>query len=317
MAQTLAQALLLTQNPLLAGVISTIVESSPVLDRLPFMDVAGNAYAYNKELALPGVEFRAVNAAYTESTGTVANASESLVILGGDADVDRFLQQTGGNLADLRQMQTTMKTKAARLKFQGAFFNGDTAVDANSFDGLKKRLTGAQVIVAGTNGIPVNGTTEAERLAFLDKLDAGIAAVPGITPQNGAIYMAAGAQSKYRSAQRSLKMNTTPIESYGKSVMEYNGIPILDPGNNADGTPILPFTETTGTSAVTSSIYIVKFGEDPSDGGVTGIQNGGLEVTDLGELQTKPVWRTRIEWYLGLALFSGQAAARITGILNS
>jgi hypothetical protein len=64
--------------------------------------IEGNAYAYNVEATLPGVAFRSVNEAYVESTGTFNQKSESFVILGGDADVDRFIVQTRGNLLDQR-----------------------------------------------------------------------------------------------------------------------------------------------------------------------------------------------------------------------
>ncbi|HEX8637001.1 MAG TPA: hypothetical protein VF692_02980, partial [Pyrinomonadaceae bacterium] len=97
MALTLAQAALNTQNQLVRGVMETFVQEASVLDRIPLEPIAGNAYAYNEELALPGVEFRAVNAAYSESTGTINQKTESLVILGGDADVDTFLVATRGN----------------------------------------------------------------------------------------------------------------------------------------------------------------------------------------------------------------------------
>ena len=93
MAVTLAQAAVLSQNDLQRGVVEEFVISSPVLDRIPLLGIQGNAYAYNSESTLPGVEFRAVNAAYAESTGSFVQTTESLVILGGDADVDRFIVQ--------------------------------------------------------------------------------------------------------------------------------------------------------------------------------------------------------------------------------
>src|SRR4051794_29514048 len=98
MAQTLAQAALLSQNDLQRGVVETFVQESVVLDRIPLIPIEGNAYAYDSEATLPGVEFRAVNSAYSESTGTVVQATESLVILGGDADVDTFIVKTRGNI---------------------------------------------------------------------------------------------------------------------------------------------------------------------------------------------------------------------------
>ena len=92
---------------------------------------------------------------------------------------------------------------------------------------------------------------------------------------------------------------------------------MLDPGYTAAGVRILPQTETQGSSSVASSIYAVRFGEDESDGAVTGVSNGGIQVTDLGEVADKPVYRTRIEFYCGMALFGAKAAARLQGVLNS
>jgi hypothetical protein len=322
MAVTLAQAATLSQNQLQRGVIETFVQASPVLDRIPLMPIEGNAFAYNSEGTLPGVEFRAVNGAYTESTGVINQATESLVILGGDADVDTFIVKTRGNLNDQRATQTAMKVKAASYRFQDCFFNGDVTGggDApNGFDGLKKRLTGNQVFAGGTNGIPVvgNGTTDPN--TFFDALDTLLAKVPGISPSNGAIYANSLIQAKIRSAGRRLGGTDSFRESLtGKLVLTYNGIPVLDPESNAAGTMILPQTETQGTAAGTvSSIYAVKWGQDETDRGVTGLSNGGVSVRDLGEIDAKPVYRTRIEFFCGVGLFGGQAAARLTGILNS
>ena len=54
-----------------------------------------------------------------------------------------------------------------------------------------------------------------------------------------------------------------------------------------------------------------------SDEGVVGLQNGIMEVRDLGELQTMPVMRTRVEWLVGMAVMHGRAAARLRGISNA
>lgn len=318
MAVTLAQAALLSQNDLQRGVIETFVQESPVLDRLPLMSIEGNAYAYNKEASLPGVAFRSVNEAYTESTGTVVQATESLVILGGDADVDRFIVQTRGDLNDQRAVQTRLKVKAASYKYQDTFFNGDVTVDTKSFDGLKKRLTGGQVIDAGTNGAPVLGNGASDAQTFFDLLDALVAQVPGIDGTNGAIYANASVIGKIRSAGRRLGgVDLVKEDMTGKRVVTWNGIPVLNPGNNLAGSPILTQTETQGSSSLASSVYAVRFGEDETDQGVTGLTNGGIQVDDLGQLQEKPAYRTRIEFYCGLATFGGQAAARLRGVLAS
>ncbi len=314
MALTLAQAATLSRDNLQRGVIETFAMESPILERIPQMEIEGNSYAYNLEASLPGVEFRAVNSAYSESTGTFNQASERLVILGGDADVDTFIQQTRSDINDQRAIQTRMKVKAAVYAYQNAFINGDTAVDANSFDGLKKRLTGAQVIDAGTNGIPVIGDSDNDRWTFFDKLDELVAAVgapgPDVILANRAIA------AKINSSARRLTIYSEDRDTFGRVIAQYNGIPVIDIGTRADGSQILPQTESQGTAANASSIYAVKFGQGEADGGVTGLTNGGVQVKDLGEIDAKPVLRTRIEFFCGVGVFSGKAAARLRGILN-
>lgn len=319
MAITLTEAAKLSTTDLQKGVLETFVQTSPVLDRLPMLEIEGNAYAYNSEATLPGVEFRAVNGSYSESTGTVNQKSETLAILGGDADVDRFIQQTRSNLNDQRATQTAMKVKAISYKFQDTFINGDSDTDANSFDGLKKRLTGNQVIDAAPNGLNVVGSSNADIHTFLDKLDELLAAVPGINGTNGAIYANAKIIRKIASALRHVSLDAVLMEDIaGKRTIQWNGIPILDLGATAAASPvdILPLNETQGTANNASSIYAVKFGADEGDQAVTGLTNGGVQVEDLGQLQSKPAYRTRIEFYCGLAVFGGKAAARLKGVLN-
>jgi hypothetical protein len=314
MALTLAEAAKISTNQLRTSVLETFVQESVILDRIPLMPIDGNAYQYNEEASLPGVEFRAVNSAYSESTGTFNQRTEGLVILGGDADVDTFLQQTRSNVADQRAQQDRMKVKAASYKFQDAFFNGDVAVDANSFDGLKKRLTGTNVIDADTNGAPVVGTSSDERHAMFDRIDELLALLNGTAD---ALYLNRLIRGKLASAARREGFYSADRDEFGRIIERYNGIPLLDPGKTAGGVDILPQTETVGTSTDTSSIYAVKFGQDESDGAVTGLTNGGVQVRDLGEIDSKPVLRTRIEFFCGLAVFGSGGAARLRGVRNA
>ena len=302
-AVTLAESANLSTNMLQRGVIETFIDESPVLARIPFMEIEGNAYSYNSEATLPGVAFRAVNAAYTESTGTVNPASESLKIMGGDADVDRFIQKTRSNLRDQVAFQTALKAKAAAIKFTEAFFEGDTAVDANSFDGLRKRLTGNQSILVTTNGGPLT-------LSLLDDLIAAVIGGPDV------IYMNSWLIRKMNSLVRATGGTVPePLTEYGRKWFSYAGVPVVDAGFGLDGTTaILGFDETAGTSNITASAYAVKWGEEEF---VSGLTNGGVDVYELGELETKPAYRTRIEWYVGMGVFHGRAAARLRGITQA
>lgn len=317
MAVTLAEAAPLIPDNLQRGVVETFVINSPVLDRLPIKGIGGNAYSYNTEGTLPGIAFRGVNEAYTESTGTFNQRTETLAIMGGDADVDKFIVATGSELNDQKALQTAAKVKAASYKFQETFINGDIAVDPKAFDGLKKRLTGGQVLDAAANGLgPVAAGHD-----FFDALGALVGAVPGLTGANGALYANSAIIAKIMSSARRLGGADWITEAMtGKRVPTYNGIPLLDIGQTAAGADIIAQTETQGAATTASSIYAVKFGGDESDQAVTGLASNGLlypAAYDLGELQTKPAYRVRIDWYCGLAVFGGKAAARLRGVLNS
>ena len=64
---------------------------------------------------------------------------------------------------------------------------------------------------------------------------------------------------------------------------------------------------------VNTSIYVVSLG----DMMLTGIQGAAqMQVTDLGEFQSAPVYRTRVEWDISIALWHGRCAARLRDIID-
>jgi hypothetical protein len=316
MAMTLAEAQTVSPDPRVPGVLRVIETSTTVLDRLPFENIAGGAFTYNQDATLPAAAFRAINAGYTESTGTYTSATETIVPLGGEFVVDRFLERTrgGGSVGSLVADQRDLKTRSIQAKFSDAFINGDTAVDANSFNGMKKRLTGSQVISMGTNGAAIN-TDSGTRQFFFDQLNALLALVPGAD----ALYMNAQVLATVQSAMRRETIANTTQEQLGarRTVTTWNGVPLLDIGNKADETPIIPQTETQGTATNASSIYAVNFTETIGQPGVVGLTNGGLIVDPVVQLETKPSLMGRIELYCGVALLGRKPAARLTGVLAS
>ena len=48
MALTLAEANKLSNDMLLQGVVETIVKDSPILQQMPFIEIAGNGLTYNQ-----------------------------------------------------------------------------------------------------------------------------------------------------------------------------------------------------------------------------------------------------------------------------
>lgn len=304
MALTLVEAAKLHSGEVKrSAIIELFAAGSDILRTLPFDTIQGNALQYNREEALPGIGFRGVNEAYTESTGVINPVTEPLVIAGGDLDVDVFILETMGT--DQRAVQEAMKTKALALRWSQAIIKGDNNGDPRVFDGLQVRLTGTQKIQAGAtaNGTPLS----------LAKLDEAIDAVDNPTH----LIMNKTMRRLLTAAARTTTVSgyiTYGQDEFGRTVTKYNDLPILIIEQDNAGNDVLPFTEaaTSGTATATS-IYVVSFRE----GMLQGIQSGVMSVRDLGELQTQPVKRTRVEWYAGIALFHPRAAARLWSISNA
>lgn len=304
---TLTEAAKLIQNPLQRGVVETFPRTSPVLERIPFLEVAGNAYQWNQEKTLPGVAFRGYNETYTESTGVVQNMVEALKVFGGTSKVDRALVKTQGKVNQLRAVQDSMKAKACALDWTKAFFKGDSTADANAFDGLEQRLVNGQVIG--------NSTAKAGAALTLAKLDELCDAVTG---RPDVLFMNKAMRRKVNDLVRAANQATEVVsDSFGRPIYAYAGIPIGEIEEDASGNSILGFTEgnpaatdKTGTSS--TSIYAVKFGVQEY---CSGLQAGTLEVIDQGLVD---VWyQTLVEWICSFALFHPKAAARLCGISNA
>lgn len=278
---TLTEASKLIQNPLQRGVVETFARTSPVLERLPFMDVNGNAYSYNVEQTLPGIAFRDYNTSYTESTGVVNPHTEKLYIMGGISSVDRALVKTQGSVNNIRAIHDNMKAKAAALTFTAKFFNGDNTTAATEFDGLKERLTGSQALT-------YTGSLTLEKV---DELIDGVIGGPT------ALFMSKATRRTVNALRRAAGQATEVVsDSFGRQIDAYAGIPIGVIEEDKDGAAILADGE----------IYAIRMGVQEY---VSGLQAGGMEVIDLGLNRTQ--YETLIEWICGIAVFHPKAAARL------
>lgn len=288
-----------------AAIIRQYAESSDVLAALSFRNLSGGALSYNREETLPGIGFRGINGSFTESTGIINPQVETLAIAGGDLDVDNHITRTMGE--SIRSDQEMMKVKALSLSWTNTFINGDTEVDPKEFDGLKKRLTGTQLIAAGA-------TSGGDALS-LTKLDELIDAVVNPT----GLVMNKNMRRRLKAAARATGVGgyvTTRPDEFGRQISMYDDLPIMILDEDNEANKILPFTEvgSGGGTAQTCSIYCVSMGELR----LQGLQHeSGIMVRNLGELQEKPSSRTRVEWDCGIAIFDGRAAARLYGITDA
>jgi HK97 family phage major capsid protein len=293
MALTLAEAAKLSNDILLTGVIETVIQESPVLQVLPFIEIVGNGLTYNRENAAATAAFYDVGDTWTESTPTFTQITATLKILGGDADIDNFLMATRSNLQDLEAAIVQLKAKALQQKFEDTFVNGDTSVDAKSFDGVDKLCVSGQTVSMGTNGATLT----------LAKLDELVDTVKGGKPQ--LLIMSKRSRRTLNSLARSSgAFLETDRNEFGQMVQFYDGIPIGVSDYVSDA-------KTVGTSSDCSTIYAMQFGE----GALAGLTApGGLAIERVGSLEIKDATRTRVKWYVSLALFNTLKLARLIGV---
>jgi hypothetical protein len=304
MALTLAEASKLSNDMLLQGVVETIVKDSPIVQQMPFIEIAGNGLTYNQEKTLSSIDFYDVGDTWAESTPTFEQITANLKIMGGDADVDNFLKATRSNLQDLEAAVVELKAKALRDKFEETFVYGDSATNAKQFDGLRKLIdtttSSDQVIAAGATGASLT----------LSMLDEVIDAVKGGKPDM--LLMSRRSRRKINALVRAAgSMMETDRDNWGNFVQFWDGIPIGVNDWILDTHVVSGSVETATTGGSCSTIYAVQFGE----GALCGLTAPGhLTVEPIGSLETKDATRTRIKWYVSLALFSLVKAAALIGV---
>jgi len=309
MALTLVQAAKLSNDVLLKGVIETIITESELLRYIPFIDIVGNGLTYNQENTLPTAGYYDVGDTWTESTPTFTQQTATLKILGGDADVDEFLRQTRSNIQNLKAIVTDLKSKAIARTFEESAVYGSSSDNAKEFNGLHALVSTAQTnsvddyqVHASTSGTGAAGSVR--------KLKQLLRMVKPSGPQ----YLLMSRVTR-DDLSTYAETNYSPVKwttEFGKPMMQFGGVPVIT-------TDWITATETNNatterysakTGGSNTSIFAVRFGE----GELAGCQNGGISVKDLGDLETKDATRTRIKWYVSMALFRTCALARYDGI---
>ena len=206
------------------------------------------------------------------------------------------------------------------FKFNDTLVNGDHAVDADAFEGLKKRVANMPSRQTIWLDASANGTgaslkvlaSEANEQLFLDALHKAIKRCDGAN----ALLSNEDTQLGLGQVLRRLKLNTTMTDAYDHTWDSFNGVKIVDVGLKSDkSTEIITNTEVVA-DATGTSIYAVRF---DTDDGVRAIDlkgAGGPQVYDPlkgGEMEAGPQNLRRIDWPVGLFHKSQYTIVRIAG----
>ena len=324
MAITLAEAKVGMADKVSQQVIDTFRRSSLLLDRMTFDNsispgTGGSTLAYGYvQLKTPSTAaVRTINSEYTAGEAKREKKSTNAIIMGGSFQVDRVLQNTSGAVDELA-FQAEQKIKATANYFHNVAINGTSASSGtgyvtNSFDGLKKLLSGTSNEIVSEVSITSAAELTSNCNALLDELDSFLTVLDG-TPSM--LLMNSKMLTKIRGAARRAGYYERSKDDFGRVVETYNGIPMLDAGKYYNGTATVDVVADTAASSSafgTSEIYAVCLGLD----GFHGISPIGTGVINsyMPDLSAPGAVKTgEVELVAGVALKNTLKAAVLKGI---
>lgn len=323
---TLAELSKIETDILRKSVIDTLIMESNLMELVPWETIGQLQTGIIRIQDLPSVGFRRVNGEYDSTDiGHLEHAVETIALFGRDIDTDEAIARAKNTIADARAIQQTLTLKSMAYSFNSNVIKGEvSATTPLVFNGLRKRVNDinaegftSQKVDAACGGVGILNAT-ANRHAFLDKLDTLMYAIKGHQPDY--LLMNSKMLLALRSLLRREQLLDTTKDMFDRKIDMYQGARLVDIGVEADQTTeIITSTEaSTGAegSSEHTSIYAVKFGI----GDMTwGIQEFPLEAVDLTPgnktLESKPAFRTRITWNLGLCTVDPRSVARLYGII--
>lgn len=309
MPVTLAEAKKNVQDDLQMGVIDEFAKSNFLFNNLTFDDVVsptgGGAtltYGYTRLITQPTAGFREINKEYTPKEVEKQRYNADLKVFGGSFQIDRIIANMGGIISEV-SLQMEQKIKAAAALFNDTVINGDSATNANAFDGLEKALAGSstEYIPGAAIDLSNSAAVDANYKVFLDELDEFLMGIDG-TPSfiGGNLKLIA----KIRACARRAGMYMTTKNDFGQQVEHYGNIPLVDFGaKSGSNSPVVSIDGAAGTT----SLYVARLGLD----GFHGISMAGQAPVNswLPDFKTAGAVKTgEVEMVAAVALKATKAA---------
>jgi hypothetical protein len=302
MAISLLQFMQQTVEPMRRGLVQMITNESVFLKRLSFVPVDGFSYTYRRQQTLGGIAFRGLNDSYANDTGVVNPVVETLSIFGGEVRTDRQIVNKQGDV--VRGNAIAAKTKKAGLFFDRYMIKGDPAANGLEFHGLNARLTGTQVMEAGTDGAALT----------LDMLNEALDRVVGANTQK--VIVCNKAVRRKLTKLILAAAGGAAVSDVGPQAKEYDGAQIEVLDEDGDESAILAFDEAQGENGETTSLYVVRPGADADGEYVQGLIGANMiEHVAVGLQGT--YFSDIVEANMGLAVFHPRSAVRLKGISNA
>ena len=301
MSMTLAQ-FWAQYKPEQLGVAKVVGSYAVGLSVLPVKQTLDLVFSFGKETSLGDVSARVINQPFDDTRpSTISPQTEAMVILGKKVLTDHLLAD---GHADARPNEQSRATRAVATRADDLLFNGDGSAAYHQFNGYRARCVDAQLIAAGVNGAQLT------LAMFEDTVDQVV--------DQGNGRHAFMSRAAYRALKRLIlsKAGGSAVMDVVGEVQKYEDITLHVTGKKLDGTPLLNFNETQGSSAVASSLYVMAPGGDDVElSGIKLLQaTNGISVIEEGIKDS--MYTDAITFAFGIGVFDDSAIARLCGILK-
>jgi len=330
-ATNLADYALNSNSPAVRAVTYSLIQNDNVIQDIPLLSKKSLvASGVRFEGNLPSINWSPLNAEPVTTKGTPTAYQEQVYLIRNSIDVDKVYVQDENAIMDPRAMQVGAYLKALTYDVNYKFISNDHITgDVNAPVGLKYRIANG-----GTFGVRpenlVNGggvdltqaaATQATANKFLEFLDQLLWSVDSPSGEGVTLYMNEVMRRRIPFVIRLMGTSggfDITKDQFNRTVEMYKGAVIRDIGYKADqATRIITNTElSTGladTGGTYSSVYGVNYGTDH----FFGWQFDDINVQDLGLLNSGVIYRTLIDWSVGLMNQSTRSLGRIYGIKMS
>lgn len=301
---TLVESAKIQQNPLIQGVIESIVTVNKVFNFIPFDAIIGNALLYTRENAIGGVAPIGIGGgsntipAGAKTPATFTPVTTPLKALIGDAMVDHFIDTTMSTNNDQTGVQVASKAKGLGREYQRQLILGDST-DPLEFDGLSKLTPASQTIEAASAAYTFDILDEA-----MDKVKSKDGAVDFMMMPDIALR-------KHMALLRALggaSINEVVSLPDGTSVPSYRGVPMFR-------NDWIPVSGAVGSKI--TDIYMGCFDDGSRKVGIAGLTSqvqNGIFVSYVGEAESTNDTITRLRFYASMAIFSELGIAKINDV---
>lgn len=283
-------------DPLSSAAIQAMAEVAPILEDIEFYTMSGTSDTIYEDFdaSAKAKITRSLNADNTPTAPTPVPQTLTKKIVSFDAKVDVVYEDRGYDIPTARVRQLQREARQAGFRFNYLMFEGDSASDAEDFDGLRKI---AKTAYKNSNGVLVPvGSGDAVMQSMQISVEALLKEAKRLRALNPIAYMNESLKARWVTVGKQLGYYRNSIDQFGQEIERIGNVILKGAGYAADGSEILPFTETIN-GGNSSSIFFVEWAEADK---VTALTSVGFKAQDNGKVGSHYVINCNMDMSLGI-----------------